>query len=496
MAELSAGAASPVERVAVIGLDCATPALAFDRWRRELPHLSGLAERGLWGPLRSTHPPITVPAWSVMMSGHDPGELGIYGFRNRRDHGYGAYRIADSTVLPYPRVWDLLSRAGKRVILLGVPQTYPPTPVNGCMVSCFLTPSNRNVYTYPAALREEVEQVSGGYVFDADGFRTDRKEALLGRIYEKTRKHFAVARHLIRSRPWDFFMMVEMGVDRIHHAFWGHMDPRHPKYEAGNPYEDAIRAYYRYVDAEVGELLALMPPGTAVLIVSDHGAKCMVGGIRINDWLVERGHLVLAGRPAEPAALAAVPVDWARTRAWGDGGYYGRLFLNVRGREPQGTIAPEDYERVRTDLIAEIEALEGPDGRPLGSRAYRPEELYRACRGVPPDLLVYFGDLDWRAVGSVGGGSVYTVDNDTGPDGANHDWDGILTLLDPSRPGGGRRIDGVGLADIAPTILHLLGLEVPGELAGRVIGWEGREAGPCDGVPVVEERVRLCGDLG
>ncbi|HWC27197.1 MAG TPA: alkaline phosphatase family protein, partial [Solirubrobacteraceae bacterium] len=93
-------------RVAVIGLDCAEPTLVFDRWRDELPNLRRLTKTGAWGALRSVDPPITVPAWSCMMSGRDPGELGIYGFRNRSDHSYGGLTVADSTAVPVDRVWD------------------------------------------------------------------------------------------------------------------------------------------------------------------------------------------------------------------------------------------------------------------------------------------------------------------------------------------------------------------------------------------------------
>ena len=154
-----------------------------------------------------------------MMSGYDPGQLGIYGFRNRKDHSYDGYVIANSSSIQVDRVWDILSRIGKRVILVGVPQTYPVRPINGYVVSDFLTPSTQSPYTYPPELKAEVQQVSDGYVFDVENFRTDDKAALLQRIYEKTRKHFAVAKHLLRTKPWDFFMMVEMGVDRIHHGF-------------------------------------------------------------------------------------------------------------------------------------------------------------------------------------------------------------------------------------------------------------------------------------
>jgi predicted AlkP superfamily phosphohydrolase/phosphomutase len=455
-------------KLLIIGLDSAAPALVFDRWRESLPTLAGLMARGAYGRMRSTHPPITVPAWTAMMSSRDPGELGFYGFRNRKDHSYDGYAFANSAQVKVPRLWDWLGRAGKHAVVLGVPQTYPPSPLNGEMVSCFLTPSTQSAYTYPPELKAEVERVTGGYVLDVEDFRTPDKANLLRRVYEKTGKHLRLAKHLLETRPWDFFMLVEMGVDRIHHGFWSYMDPAHHKYERGNPFESAIFEYYQYVDRELADLLALCPSDTLVLVVSDHGAKKMDGGICFNEWLRHQRHLTLAANPTKPTPIGKVPIDWSRTRAWGDGGYYGRLFMNVRGREPSGTIDPGDYERVRSDLIAGIEAITDERGRNIGSRAYRPEDLYRAVNGVAPDLIVYFGDLDWRSVGAVGTGTIHTFENDTGPDEANHDWYGIFILstagAEPALRG---PLPDVSIYDIAPTLLRLLGQAVPDELAGR-----------------------------
>jgi predicted AlkP superfamily phosphohydrolase/phosphomutase len=456
-------------KVAILGLDSMPPAYFFGKYRADMPNLARLMEKSLCAHLRSTNPPITVPAWTSMMSSKDPGQLGFYGFRNRKDHSYDGYQFANATAVKEPLVWDLLGARGKRSLLVGVPQTYPPRPIEGAMVTCFLTPSTRSEYTYPRELKAEVERVAGGYVLDVEDFRTDDKAALLERIYDKTRKHLAVGRHLLRTRPWDFFMLVEMGVDRIHHAFWSHADPEHHKFVPGNPYVNALRDYYRFLDREIGELLALLPEDTIVLVVSDHGSKKMDGGICFNEWLIENGYLTLAERPAGPTPIGKAKIDWRRTRAWGDGGYYGRLFLNVRGREPEGTVDPADYEKVRTEIAQGIAAITDPQGRNIGSRAYRPEEIYRAVNGVAPDLIVYFGDLDWRSVGAVGLGKIHTFENDTGPDEANHDWHGIFMLHDPRSPRATRAFDDLPvfeIYDVAPTVLAALGLPVPPDMIG------------------------------
>jgi len=454
-------------KVLVVGLDSAPPRLVFDVFRSEMPTLARLVDRGAHGRLLSTNPPITVPAWTAMMSSKDPGQLGCYGFRNRKDHSYDGYAFANSTHVTVPRVWDLLGRSGKRSIVLGVPQTYPPRPIVGDLVTCFLTPSTKVTYTYPETLKAEVEAASGGYVLDVDDFRTADKGALLERVYAKTRKHWAVARHLAKTHPWDFFMLVEMGLDRLHHGFWSYMDPEHHKYEPGNPFESAIRDYYRHLDGELASLLELAPRDTLVLVVSDHGSKRMDGGICFNEWLMREGYLTLRNPPTTPTPIGKATIDWTRTKAWGDGGYYGRLFMNVKGREPEGVVDPADYERVRDELIAGIAAITDHHGRPLGSRAYRPEEIYREVRGVAPDLIVYFGDLAWRSVGAVGMGGIHTFENDTGPDEANHDWFGVFALaaLDGASPLAGDLGD-LSIYDVAPTILRLFGEPVPADMIG------------------------------
>jgi predicted AlkP superfamily phosphohydrolase/phosphomutase len=442
----------------IIGLDCAEPTLVLDRWRSQLPTLAELMERGVSGRLTSVVPPITVPAWSCMMSSRTPGDLGIYGFRNRADRSYDALYVANGADVTAPRLWDLATREGLPSIVLGVPGTYPPRPLNGVMVSCFLTPSLESQYTYPSLLRREVERVVGEYLFDCTNFRTLDKDDLLRQVYEMTDRRFALADHLLETRPWELFAMVEMGTDRMHHAFWKELD-------GTGEYADAILDYHRHLDSLIASLLEHADDDTVVLVVSDHGAKRLEGGIRVNEWLRSEGYLQTQTSPDGVSSLAEAGVDWTRTTAWAEGGYYARIFLNVRDREPEGTVAPEDYERVRAKLRDRLAAIPGPDGKVLGTRVHIPEDVYDEVNGVAPDLIVYFGDLSWRAVGTIGGGDgIYATENDTGPDDANHAQDGLLIMA-----GSGvapARADGMHLLDVAPTVLELLGIEPPSAMRG------------------------------
>jgi predicted AlkP superfamily phosphohydrolase/phosphomutase len=468
----------------VIGLDCAPPELVFHQWRHELPYLDRLMSEGAYGNLTSCTPCITVPAWSVMTSSKDPGVLGIYGFRNRADRSYDRMSIATGAAVKEPRVWDLLSRAGKKVVTIGIPGTYPPRPVNGAQIACFLTPRTigldengqtvTKIFTYPSELSAQVNAWAGGeYVVDVKQFRTENKDFLLRQIYDMTRQHFKIVREMMRYQPWDFFMFVEMGTDRIHHGFWKYHDPTHRRYEAGNPYAAAIRDYYRYLDGEIGALLAMLDDDTAVMIVSDHGAKKMEGGICINEWLLRQSWLTLAeDRPARQTSLDKVAIDWAQTRAWGEGGYYGRVFLNVAGREPQGVISQADYKDTRDELADKIRGIRGPDGEDIGTLVHKPETIYRTVNGIAPDLIVYFGNLRWRSVGSLGHSEVCTLENDTGPDDANHAQQGILIYYDPRRHLAGHQLTAVEIMDFAPTVLRYFGLPVPTDMQGKTIRFE------------------------
>jgi len=459
-----------IEKVAVLGLDCADPVLTFDRWAGELPNLSRLMAGGTYGPLTSSIPPVTVPAWSCMASSQDPGALGIYGFQNRKDYSYDNKYIATSAAVREPRIWDVVGRHGRESIVVGVPGTYPIVrPPAGHLVAGFLTPdAARSDYTWPPALKHEIRNLVGEYLVDVPDYRTADRQALLDTIREMTDRRFRVVRYLVNHKPWDLLWMVEIGLDRMHHAFWSFMDPQHRRYRAGNPFEHAIHDYLVHLDVLVGELLGELDlETTAVWVVSDHGAQCMRGGFRLNEWLRREGYLRLTTDDLPPGRrLESSLVDWPRTAAWAEGGYYAGCFLNVQGREPQGTVPPGEYEQVRAEIATKLEALLDPDGQPMGTRAYRPQDLYPRIERIPPDLIVLLGNLRWRSVGTVGHEGLFHFDDQPGTDDANHAQDGVFIVAHPSLPARGR-IEGLTLYDVMPTILRQMALPIPEGLRGR-----------------------------
>jgi predicted AlkP superfamily phosphohydrolase/phosphomutase len=459
----------PTPRLIIIGLDCMEPSLVFEQWRSDLPNLSRLMAEGSYGRLESSIPAITVPAWSCMMTGRDPGELGIYGFRNRRDRNYHSMAISDGSAVKAPRLWDILGEAGWSIAALSVPGTSPPYEVNGSLVSCFLTPSTAVPFTHPPDLGDQIKTWMPDFMMDVPNFRSDEKARILQNLYSLCDQRFTLAEKLIVRDAPDFLMLVDMGVDRIHHAFWKPMDPRHPQYEPDSPFATAIHDYYVHVDQRIGELLRHCDDDTAVLVVSDHGAQPLMGGICINEWLIANGYLTLKESPSEPQPLDKVAVDWSQTKVWGAGGYYARIFLNVKGREPEGTVAMADYEALRDELAEKLSKITDLNGNLIAVKVFKPQEIYQKVRGRAPDLIVYFDDLAWRSVGSVGINALHTVENDTGPDDANHAPLGLMVFHDPIAPRGGQVIPDAQLYDILPTLLHRHGIAVPPGLRGKFL---------------------------
>lgn len=464
----------PPARVAIIGLDGVPPELLFDQLLDQLPNLAGLKAAGRWGPLTSSIPPITVPAWACLASGLDPGQLGLYGFRNRADHGYGDLALASARDLAAPCLWDLAGEAGLSSVVLGLPLTYPPRPLKGAMVAGPLTPNKEAAFTYPRSLRPMLDQwAQGDYLIDLTGFRQMERAELARQAQLMAARRFLVARRLYRRYEPHLLIMVEMGPDRMHHAFWRFQDPDHRLHQAHSPHGQALAQHYRGLDQHLGRLLAELAPGTLVLVVSDHGARSMAGGLAINEWLISQGFLRLLRRPEGPGPLDPELVDWPGTRAWSSGGYYARIFLNLAGREPQGTLAPHQAQSFKAELTRRLEQMPGPDGRPLGNQVFDPQHIYHQVRGVPPDLILYPGGLAWRAVGSVQPQDkppLFVYENDTGPDDANHSQQGVVIaarLGGPALPRAGQPLGPASIYDVAPTVLSWLGLPRPEAMQGQ-----------------------------
>ncbi len=452
-----------MSRLALLGFDGLDPELV-ERWLGDLPNLSELMSEGIHGKLESTYPPTTIPAWTSMMTSQDPGQIGLYDRRRRIGRSY-KYETVDSMAIRQKTIWNYTSRVRLEALLVGVPQTFPPKPLKGSLVSGLLTPNKELQWTYPRELANEVENAVGGdFPFDVYGYQTKNKDWLVEKVYDMTRKRLGTFRHFARKREHDLLMMVEHGADRIQHGFWRHMDEEHPNFVPESRFAEVIHDYYVFLDQEIGKLLEDLPRDTSVMLVSPFSSQPLKGCVRLNEWLQQEGYLVLNEEAKEGEPLDLKQVDWTQTEAWADGGAVGQIHFNVHGREPNGFVPAEEIENLKNDIRERVMTIE-QDGARVSSIAEAPEQMYRAANGNGPDLIVKFEDLTYL-VSPVMGGEIIQSENDAGPDDTTHRGEGLFIWDHPAKMEPKKK-DTYSIYDIAPTILTYFGIDVPEHMIGE-----------------------------
>ena len=228
-------------------------------------------------------------------------------------------------------------------------------------------------------------------------------------------------------------------------------------HEPNSKYKNTIRDYYKLLDKEIGKTLKLLDDDTAISLVSDHGVKRMKGAFAVNQWLRDEGLLKINDEISNISKLENLNIDWDKTVAWAWGGYYSRIFLNVKGREKRGVVRFSEYESVRDEIAEMVKSIRGPNGEKWKTEVFYPEDIYPVANGDKPDMMVYFDELYWRAAGTLGHPSNYLPENDTGPDDAVHSEYGVFVL---HLPGMDRSmIVNATIYDFAPTVLSLFGMK-------------------------------------
>jgi len=511
-------------KVMVVGLDGAT----FDLirpWAREgkLPTFERLMEGGCWGELTSTIPPFTAPAWCSFATGKNPGKHGMYDFAGRKKGSYEMVPLNASS-LKAPTLWEILSRHGKKVGVLNVPMTYPPPMVNGLLVTGMLTPPNATNFTYPPELGRELLEAVPGYAIWPEGVfhPMGRESEFLGVVQELTDMRFAATRYLMGKVDWDFFMVVFRGPDLVQHWLWKYMEGR----GTNGALRDGILGVYQRLDKVMASLLELIPQGTTLVLMSDHGAGPLDTYIHVNTWLLEQGYLrikrsILPRSKLAMFRLGVTPrrvygalmrsglrkgvgslvrerkgqvrgildrvflsfrdVDWPRTLAYSYGNV-GPIYLNVKGREPMGRVRPgQEYEQLRDEISGRLMELREPrTGLPLVEKVYRKEELYSGpALEDAPDLFFMPKDLRHQAFGLLQFTSNRWLEPSFDRSGG-HRMNGILLFWGEGVRKG--TLAKANMTDIAPSLLALLDTPIPQDMDGRVLQeafqeeiWGGKE---------------------
>lgn len=514
--------------IAIIGLDGATWNLAGPFLEGgDMPALAALMEGGAHGVLRSTVPPVTFPAWSSFMTGANPGKHGIFDF-TRRVRGTYEVAFVGSRDRRVPTMWRLLSDAGRRVAVIGVPTTYPPEPVNGIMVGGFDSPVTTGIdgsFVYPREFYAEMTRAVGPYAITdfqeltiGPGWHADAFPKILAAVDRKR----DLARYVLRRERWDCFMILFGEADTASHHFWMFADPASPRFDAegATRFGYALRDVYRRLDAALAAIVAELPADATVLVASDHG----FGGagttvLHLNRWLADHGWLrfragrhglgATVARLVRRAALALLPrgvqerlvrrtgrdlarrleswsrfgaIDMAGTRAFSEElNYAPSIWLNVRGRDLDGQVAPgTEYEATVRDLTAALLAWRHPGtGAPIVARVHRRDEVYNGpYTDDAPDLVLELAldqgyshpclptaPSERRSVRTLA--SHEHVAGKGGGMNGSHRPEGMWVLAGRGVvPGAATE---AAIVDVAPSVLHLAGLPVPSWMDGRLL---------------------------
>ena len=496
-------------KTVIIGLDGAT----FDVIRPlceagQLPVISRLMREGSSAPLRSTILPNSFPGWSSCTTGTSEGMHGVFSPFIKNPASYGVRAMSGRDIMTR-HVWDILSERDGKSVVINVPTTYPPEPLNGIMVTGMLTPGKGSEFTWPADFKRELLQALPDYMIEPG--RLPDRHARAAEFSRATDMHERAAKLLMDREEWDFFMIVFSVLDRAQHDYWADMDPEHPRHDPATPpkFRDFIHETYRQLDGAIGRLVEKLPRDARVFIVSDHGFCSELFEVRMNELLAEKGLLSFRS-PAlrssraklrsfkEKVArrLAPAPdagnvldkkvlygssfleeIDWARTRA-----YFAQdkgVWVNLAGRESEGIVAESHYDDVVSEARAAIQSLTSPvDGHTVFERVMRREEIFKGLGAHRlPDLVMItrFDEYVYNERPSYGG-VIVPADSTTG----THSRDGIFIAWGSGIVSNARFIEQPNLRDIGPTALQSLGcpltLDMDGRALSEVFGEEARAA--------------------
>jgi predicted AlkP superfamily phosphohydrolase/phosphomutase len=422
-------------RVAFIGID-GVPFSLLSEHPEEFPNIAALADDGSGGAIDSIVPPESSACWPALTTGVNPGETGVYGFQDREVGSYDTY-VPMGRDVQATRLWDRVTDAGRKATVMNVPVTFPPQRNVQRMVSGFLSPSVDKA-AYPDDFRDELESM--GYKIDVNAKlgHDDDKTAFMEDAHETLDRRYEAFTHYIERDDWDLFFGVFMTTDRVNHFLF-------EDYERDGENKEAFMEFYRKVDEYIGNIRNMLPEDVTLMVASDHGFTSLDYEVHCNSWLEEEGllsyqtadHDSLADIASESKAYSLIP---------------GRFFINLEGREPRGSVPQDEYEEVRADLKAKLEALEGPNGKKVADRVVVKEEAFRGDHDdIAPDLVVIPNHGFDLKSGFKGHDKVFG----TGPRNGMHSFDNATLYIDDPDA----EIEDADLYDIAPTILDVMEVE-------------------------------------
>ena len=339
----------------------------------QLPNFARLAEKAGLRQMDSVHPTVSSVAWTSYLTGKQPGKHGIYGFVERKPRTY-EISIPRSTSLTAKTIWEILSEVGMRVFGMNVPVTYPPRQVNGILISGFLCPTVEKV-AYPLQISEYLKSID--YQIDSDPMLArESKDRMLPNVHKTLDSRMEAMFHFLAQEQWDYFHTHIMATDRINHFLIEEYEQSSGKYA-----KEFVR-FYQKIDSYLGKLMDIVGSQYSLVVMSDHGFCPIISEVQLSHYLVERGWTV----PAGSSSRSPLDIDPGKSRAYTL--IPGRVFVNLKGREPAGIVPPEEFEQVREELTRDLLALRAPNGDQVIKQVFKREELYWGsdAHGPEPEM--------------------------------------------------------------------------------------------------------------
>jgi len=470
------------KKVFIIGLDGATWDLIDPLISEgELPTFKNLIGNGTRAVLESTLIPVSPAAWASFATGSNPNKHGIFDFVHREKGTYEPmpYNSRDRKC---ETLWSILSREGKKVGVLNVPGTYPVEKVNGFMVSGFPTLEELEDFTYPRDLLFELRRELGKDFRFQPKIHFQQEELFLEEVGALTDYVFQATDYLMNSQPWDFLITVFMGTDLVSHAFWKYMDSKHPRYDANAPeeFKQAIFDIYKNLDKKIDALKKNIDSDTTLLLMSDHGFGPLYYGVSINNWLMNEGFMNL--KETRPTRFR----HWMFRRGVN---YYNLLKLTKLTKAlklskqtqkaalftPKSSLADLINKFFLTnkdiDWNRTVDELKDPNNNNIiYDKIYRKKEAYPLSRveDDTPDVLFYNTEMKYLIdkffmFGNTKLVSLHPLWS------ATHRHDGIFLASSNNQIRKAANIGKASICDIAPTVLHLLGIAIPKDVDGKVL---------------------------
>jgi predicted AlkP superfamily phosphohydrolase/phosphomutase len=494
------------KKVIVLGLDGATFKL-IGPWIEKglLPNFKRVIEQGVSGQLRTCLPPTTAVAWPSFFTGTNPGKHSSFGF-TRVTSDY-KYKICSGNRVKAKPIWNILADSGLKSALINLPMTYPPQPINGEVITGLVTPSELSSYTFPKSLKGRLKEIVGtDYVIHPLPYRSNNEDAFLLSLNQTMQMRFDLINHYLQQN-YDLIIGIVGGTDKLSHAMLKYVDSNNPLFNESESkkWSGKIIDYYKKIDSNLGQLMSRLGREYNLLIMSDHGSDSFKISFNVNQWLIDKGFLVLKSKKKKKLfflkgefansfasflerngllwfkrlAKKFLPwrvifhsgadkivlgdIDWTETKAFASPEGWG-IFINSKDKYMGGVVSAEEIQPLKNRIISELRSLKDPNEKELNGLIYDANDIYSGAYAKnAPDVLFFFQNVSihsvrhklWKSIDSeeVSGG---------------HDMNGIFFAygVDVKQD---YIINDANIIDVAPTILKIMDIDIPSEIDGQVL---------------------------